>query len=84
MTIIPASLTLFFGKVVAFLVVYCRCFVRVVEWRYATIRKRLCDYSYGAMRIVGRREADFFMHLWAFVWGCSDVVEKWLFIPVKK
>ena len=59
------------------------CFVRVVEWRYAAIRKRLCDYSRGAMRIVGRREADF-MHLWAFVWGCLVVVGKWLFIPVKK
>ena len=84
MTCISDFVDAFPGRVVAFLVVYCYCFVRVVEWRYATIRKRLCDYSRGAMRIVGRREADFFMHLWAFVWGCSDVVEKWLFIPVKK
>ena len=83
MTSISDFVDAFPGRVVAFLVVYCCCFVRVVEWRYATIHKRLCDYSRGAMRIVGRCEADF-VHLWAFVRGCSDVVGKWLFIPVKK
>lgn len=47
-------------------------FVRVVELCYATIRKRLCDYSRGAMRIVGRREADFyaFMGVCVGLFGC--------------
>ena len=72
MTSISDFVDAFPGKVVAFLVVYCRCFVRVVEWRYATIRKRLCGYSRGAMRIVGRREADFcaFMGVCAGLFGC--------------
>ena len=72
MTCISDFVDAFPGRVVAFLVVYCYCFVRVVEWCYATIRKRLCDYSRGAMRIVGRRKADFcaFMGVCAGLFGC--------------
>ncbi len=42
----------------------------------ATILVGRCEWSGGARRI--------FMHLWTFVWGCLNVVGKWLFIPVKK
>lgn len=42
-----------------------------VEWCYATIRKRLCDYSRGAMRVVGWREADFY----AFMDVCMGLFE---------
>ena len=45
--------------------------MRIVEWCYATIRKRLCDYSRGAMRVVGRREADFY----AFMDVCMGLFE---------
>ena len=46
--------------------------MRIVEWCYANIRKRLCDYSRGAIRIVGQREADFcaFMDVCMGLFGC--------------
>ena len=46
--------------------------MRIVELHYVTIRKRLCDYSRGAMRIVGQRETDFyaFMDVCVGLFGC--------------
>ena len=72
MTCISDFVDAFPERVVAFLVVYCRCFVRIVERRNAAICKRLCDYSHRAMRIVGRRDADFyaFMGVCVGLFGC--------------